>query len=495
MQDFIKINKDDNVAVALKPIAKGTTLNVAGTEVTTIEDIPQGHKFVIKPIKKGDAVIKYGFRIGFAQSDIEVGGWVHTHNLKTALGELLEYTYNPEGHKDVEPTEEAFFEGYMRENGTVGVRNEVWIIPTVGCVNSIARAIEATARANKPEGVDEVVAFPHPYGCSQVTEDQENTRHVLADLINHPNAGAVLVLGLGCENSRIEVLKDYIGEVNPDRVKFLQVQDVENEQEAAEGIMKELMSYAATFKRENVSAKHLIVGMKCGGSDGLSGITANPTVGLFSDMLVSKGGTTILTEVPEMFGAETILMNRCANKELFEKTVHLINDFKEYFIKNGQEIYENPSPGNKDGGITTLEDKSLGCTQKSGSSLVKGVLAYGERVSDKGLNLLSAPGNDLVASTACAAAGAQMVLFTTGRGTPFASPVPTVKIATNSRLAGNKSNWIDFNAGRIVTDDLPLEDAAKELFQLVLDVASGKKVKAEIAGFHDLAIFKQGVTL
>ena len=259
------------------------------------------------------------------------------HNLKTALGELLEYTYNPEGHKDVEPTEEAFFEGYMRENGTVGVRNEVWIIPTVGCVNSIARAIEATARANKPEGVDEVVAFPHPYGCSQVTEDQENTRHVLADLINHPNAGAVLVLGLGCENSRIEVLKDYIGEVNPDRVKFLQVQDVENEQEAAEGIMKELMSYAATFKREKVSAKHLIVGMKCGGSDGLSGITANPTVGLFSDMLVSKGGTTILTEVPEMFGAETILMNRCANKELFEKTVHLINDFKEYFIKNGQE--------------------------------------------------------------------------------------------------------------------------------------------------------------
>ena len=284
MQDFIKINKDDNVAVALKPIAKGTTLNVAGTEVTTIEDIPQGHKFVIKPIKKGDAVIKYGFRIGFAQADIEVGGWVHTHNLKTALGELLEYTYNPEGHKDVEPTEEAFFEGYMRENGTVGVRNEVWIIPTVGCVNSIARAIEATARANKPEGVDEVVAFPHPYGCSQVTEDQENTRHVLADLINHPNAGAVLVLGLGCENSRIEVLKDYIGEVNPDRVKFLQVQDVENEQEAAEGIMKDLMSYAATFKREKVSAKHLIVGMKCGGSDGLSGITANPTVGLFSDM-------------------------------------------------------------------------------------------------------------------------------------------------------------------------------------------------------------------
>lgn len=495
MQDFIKINKDDNVAVALKPIAKGTTVNVAGTDVTTLEDVPQGHKFAIKPIKKGDAVIKYGFRIGYAQADVEVGGWIHTHNLRTALGELLDYTYNPEGHKDVEPTDEAYFEGYMRENGKVGVRNEVWIIPTVGCVNSIARAIEATARLNKPEGVDEVVAFTHPYGCSQTTEDQENTRTVLADLINHPNAGAVLVLGLGCENSRIEVLKNYIGEVNPDRVKFLQVQDVEDEQEAAAEIMEELMNYAAAFKREKVSAKELVIGMKCGGSDGLSGITANPTVGLFSDMLVSKGGTTILTEVPEMFGAETILMDRCANRELFDKTVCLINDFKEYFIKNGQEIYENPSPGNKDGGITTLEDKSLGCTQKSGSSLVKGVLAYGERAQNKGLNLLSAPGNDLVASTACAAAGAQIVLFTTGRGTPFASPVPTVKIATNSRLAGKKGNWIDFNAGRLVTDDVPMEQLADELFQLVLDVASGRRVKAELAGFHDLAIFKQGVTL
>ena len=495
MQDFIKINKDDNVAVALKPIAKGTTVNVAGTDVTTLEDVPQGHKFAIKPIKKGDAVIKYGFRIGYAQADVEVGGWIHTHNLRTALGELLDYTYNPEGHKDVEPTDEAYFEGYMRENGKVGVRNEVWIIPTVGCVNSIARAIEATARLNKPEGVYEVVAFTHPYGCSQTTEDQENTRTVLADLINHPNAGAVLVLGLGCENSRIEVLKNYIGEVNPDRVKFLQVQDVEDEQEAAAEIMEELMNYAAAFKREKVSAKELVIGMKCGGSDGLSGITANPTVGLFSDMLVSKGGTTILTEVPEMFGAETILMDRCANRELFDKTVCLINDFKEYFIKNGQEIYENPSPGNKDGGITTLEDKSLGCTQKSGSSLVKGVLAYGERVQNKGLNLLSAPGNDLVASTACAAAGAQIVLFTTGRGTPFASPVPTVKIATNSRLAGKKGNWIDFNAGRLVTDDVPMEQLADELFQLVLDVASGRRVKAELAGFHDLAIFKQGVTL
>ena len=334
MQDFIRINDNDNVAVALKPIEKGTTLDVAGISVTTVEDIPQGHKFAVKPVAKGDAVIKYGFRIGYAQEDVEVGAWIHTHNLKTALGELLEYTYNPTG-KDVEPTEEAFFEGYMRENGKVGVRNEVWIVPTVGCVNSIARALETEARKHKPEGVDEVVAFTHPYGCSQMSEDQENTRTILADLINHPNAGAVLVLGLGCENSNIGVLKDYIGEVNPDRVKFLSVQDVEDEQEEAGKMLEELMAYANTFKREKVSAKELIIGMKCGGSDGLSGITANPIVGAFSDMLVSKGGTTILTEVPEMFGAETLLMDRCVNEEIFNKTVSLINNFKEYFKKNG----------------------------------------------------------------------------------------------------------------------------------------------------------------
>lgn len=494
MQDIIKINVNDNVAVALRPISKGESIEVAGKTVVTIEDIPQGHKFAIAPIKSGDSVIKYGFRIGIAQADVEVGGWIHTHNLKTGLGELLEYTYNPTG-VDVEASnEEAYFDGYMRENGKVGVRNEVWIIPTVGCVNSIARAIEASARLVKPEGVDEVVAFTHPYGCSQTTEDQENTRTVLANLINHPNAGGVLVLGLGCENSRIEILKEYIGEYNSDRVKFLQVQDVEDEQEVAAGIMEELMAYAANFKREKVNAKELIIGMKCGGSDGLSGITANPAVGLFSDMLVAKGGTTILTEVPEMFGAETILMDRCANEQLFDKTVCLINDFKEYFIKNGQEIYENPSPGNKDGGITTLEDKSLGCTQKSGNALVRGVLAYGEPVVTKGLNLLSAPGNDLVASTALAASGAHIVLFTTGRGTPFASPVPTVKISTNSKLANKKGNWIDFNCGRIV-EDSTMEDVSKELFDYVLAVASGKKVKAEDAGFHDLAIFKQGVTL
>ncbi len=493
MQDIIKINQEDNVAVALRPIAKGETLTVGDVSVTVLEEIPQGHKVALRPVKAGEKVVKYGFCIGFAKEDIEAGGWVHVHNLKTALGDLLTYEYEPVGGT-LEEGQRAAFQGFRRTDGRAGVRNEIWIIPTVGCVNSIAKALEKDAQRLIGGSLEEVVAFPHPYGCSQMGDDQEHTRTVLADMIHHPNAGGVLVLGLGCENSNISVLKEYIGEYDEQRVRFLQCQDVEDEHEAAMEILEELAVYAKGFVREPIDAGELIIGMKCGGSDGLSGITANPTVGAFSDLLISKGGTTILTEVPEMFGAETILMNRCENRELFDKTVDLINDFKNYFTSHNQTIYENPSPGNKKGGISTLEDKSLGCTQKSGSAPVKGVLAYGEPVKAKGLNLLSAPGNDLVASTALAVSGAQIVLFTTGRGTPFASPVPTVKISSNSALAGKKNNWIDFNAGRMV-EDKSKEELAKELFDYVLEVASGRKVKAEEAGFHDMAIFKQGVTL
>ena len=493
MQDFIRIHEDDNVAVALRQIAAGETLTVGSYEVTALEEIPQGHKFALKPIGQGEEVIKYGFCIGFAKEAVKAGGWVHVHNLRTALGDLLEYQYEPVV-SGVKETEHACFDGYRRPDGKVGVRNEIWIIPTVGCVNSIAQALEKKAQKFVKGTVEGIFSFPHPYGCSQMGDDQENTRKVLADMVHHPNAAGVLVLGLGCENSNIPVLKDYIGEYDAQRVKFLQCQDVEDEQEAAMALIEELAAYAGAFSREKIDAGELIIGMKCGGSDGLSGITANPTVGGFSDMLISKGGTTILTEVPEMFGAETLLMNRCETPELFEKTVHLINDFKNYFTSHNQTIYENPSPGNKKGGISTLEDKSLGCTQKSGSAPVKGVLAYGEPVQVKGLNLLSAPGNDLVASTALAVSGAHIVLFTTGRGTPFASPVPTVKISSNSSLAGHKDNWIDFNAGRMV-EDKSKEEMVQELFNYVLEVASGRKVKAEEAGFHDMAIFKQGVTL
>ena len=418
MQDFLKINDNDNVVVALNTIPAGEKITVSVGDgqktVTAREEIPAGHKMAIFDIPEGGEVIKYGYRIGNAKENIAEGSWIHTHNVKTALGDLLEYTYNPTPVEE-KKTEDVTFMGFNRPDGKVGVRNEIWVIPTVGCVNNVATAIAKQANAFVKGSVEEVIAFPHPYGCSQMGDDQEHTRKILADLINHPNAGGVLVLGLGCENSNIDVLKPYIGDYDENRVKFLVCQEHEDEIADSVEVIKGLIDYASKFEREPISVSKLVIGMKCGGSDGLSGITANPLVGRFSDLLISKGGTTILTEVPEMFGAETILMNRCANEELFHQTVDLINDFKNYFKSHNQTIYENPSPGNKKGGISTLEDKSLGCTQKSGSALVRGVLQYGDTVKTPGLNLLSAPGNDLVAATALAAAGAHIVLFTTGR--------------------------------------------------------------------------------
>ncbi len=490
---WIQIHPSDTVAVALTTLPKGEEIVLGDRTITLNEEIAQGHKFALRPMKEGETVIKYGQPIGMLTSDVEAGGWVHIHNMKTRLGDLLEYTYTPE-ITPIPKKEEQTFMGYRRKNGKVGVRNEIWIIPTVGCVNNIAQAIEKGASHVVRENIEAVAAFPHPYGCSQMGGDQENTRTILADLIEHPNAGGVLVLGLGCENSNIPELKKYLKDYDPDRVEFLVCQEVEDE--IAEGIaaVERLAEKMKEDHREPVGTSNLIIGMKCGGSDGLSGITANPTVGGFSDLLIAQGGTTILTEVPEMFGAETLLMNRAQNEEIFNETVDLINGFKEYFKSHNQTVYENPSPGNKKGGISTLEDKSLGCTQKAGSAPVEGVLKYGEQVKKHGLNLLSAPGNDLVASTALAASGAQIVLFTTGRGTPFASPVPTMKIASNTRLANGKHNWIDFNCGALL-ENKTLAELSQDLFDEVIAIASGKQVASERAGFHDMAIFKQGVTL
>ena len=493
MQEFIKIHPNDNVAVALCPLAAGRTLTVDSEELVLAEDIPQGHKFALSAIPKGEQVVKYGSPIGFTKEPVGAGAWVHTHNLKTGLGDVLTYSYDRQA-TPLAPSAPAYFQGYRRTNGKVGVRNNIWIIPTVGCVNNIATSIERQAQVYLTEQIDEISAFPHPYGCSQMGDDQEHTRQILADLICHPNAGGVLVLGLGCENSNIEELKKYIGDYDPQRVRFLVCQESEDEITDALTMIQELAAYAGQFRREPIPCSELVIGMKCGGSDGLSGITANPVVGAFSDILISKGGTTVLTEVPEMFGAETQLMNRCETEELFHKTVDLINDFKEYFTSHNQTIYENPSPGNKKGGISTLEDKSLGCTQKSGSAPVQGVLSYGEPIHGKGLHLLSAPGNDLVASTALAASGAHIVLFTTGRGTPFACPVPTMKISTNSALYNKKSNWIDFNAGSLVEDEEP-QAVLDRFIEKVLATADGEHLKHEQTGFKEIAIFKTGVTL
>ena len=412
------------------------------------------------------------------------------------LAGLLDYTYDPvDASLDI-ADRKLTFKGYRRKNGDVGVRNEIWIIPTVGCVNGIANQLAENLRKETGcSGVDAIMAYPHNYGCSQLGDDHENTKKILRDMVLHPNAGAVLVVSLGCENNQPDVFREFLGDYDHGRVKFMVTQKVDDEFEEGMKLLRELYAKASQDVREDVPLSELRVGLKCGGSDGFSGITANPLLGMFSDFLVAQGGTTVLTEVPEMVGAETILMDRCNTPELFDKTVRLINDFKRYFEEHHQTIYENPSPGNKAGGISTLEDKALGCTQKSGFSPVRDVLAYGERVHTPGLNLLSAPGNDLVAATALASAGAQIVLFSTGRGTPFACPVPTLKIATNTPLATKKHGWIDFNAGQLLTDGKTLPELSQALMEDVLATASGRLVCSERNGFHDLAIFKTGVTL
>ena len=493
MNEMVRIADRDMVAVALKPLKAGETVSYGAGEVTLKQDLPMGHKAALRDIRRGEPVIKYGYPIGEATEDIPAGAHVHTHNLHTLLSGEKEYEWHPTFPKQ-DRMEPAVFRGYVRKNGKPGIRNELWILPTVGCVNDVAKALAHQAQALAGGAVEGVYAFPHPYGCSQLGDDQDNTRKALAALATHPNAGGVLLLGLGCENSGIEQIRPFMGEYDEKRIRFLVCQDCEDELETGMALLKELADCMRQDERTECSAELLTVGLKCGGSDGLSGITANPTIGVFSDRLTAMGGTTILTEVPEMFGAETILMDRCESGELFRKTVHLINDFKAYFESYHMPVYENPSPGNKAGGITTLEDKALGCTQKSGNSAVKGVLAYGERVKAAGLNLLSAPGNDLVASTALAVSGAQLVLFSTGRGTPFGCPVPTVKIASNTPLAQKKRNWIDFDAGRLL-DGMSLEKLGGELLDEVMAIASGKKTRGEENGFHDLAIFKQGVTL
>ena len=493
MNKIVQITPRDMVAVALQPLAAGEAVNYGAGEVTPLSDIPMGHKVALRDIKKGEPVIKYGFPIGEATEDIPMGGHVHSHNLHTLLSGAHDYAYRPT-HPAVERREPVTFMGYPRKHGRPGIRNELWIIPTVGCVNDIAKALAKKAQGLVGGSVEGVYAFPHPYGCSQMGGDQDNTRQALANLCTHPNAGGVLLLGLGCENSGIDQIVPLMGEYDESRFRTLITQQVEDEQEAAMALIEALAENMRSDRRVPCPADQLVVGLKCGGSDGLSGITANPTIGVFSDILTSMGGSTILTEVPEMFGAETILMDRCADAALFDKTVHLINDFKEYFESYHMPVYENPSPGNKAGGITTLEDKALGCTQKSGSSPVRGVLKYAEKVQTPGLNLLSAPGNDLVASTALALSGAQLVLFSTGRGTPFGCPVPTVKIASNTPLAEKKRNWIDFDAGRLLSG-MSLDELGKALMDYVLAVAGGQPTRNEANGFHDLAIFKQGVTL
>ncbi len=482
---LIQIDPQDNVAVAVEALAPG--------EEGAAQAIPAGHKMALCDIPENGRIIKYGCTIGRASVPIRAGQWVHTHNVTTCLTEQSEARY---GHVvyPLPQVQARTFEGYLRPDGRAGIRNELWILPTVGCVNGIAEQLAGSNQHLVGGSVEGLYAFTHPFGCSQTGDDHAQTRRLLAALARHPNAGGVLVLGLGCENLTMEQFKAELGSWDDRRIKFLVCQEAEDELAAGSALLRELADYAASFTRQTLPAAKLVAGMKCGGSDGLSGITANPAVGRFSDRLVAMGGSTVLTEVPEMFGAEPILFGKCADEAVYKKAAAMIDGFKHYFTVHGQAVYENPSPGNKAGGITTLEDKSCGCVQKGGHAQIVDVLPYTGSVSRPGVNLLCGPGNDLVSATALAAAGAQLILFTTGRGTPFGAPVPTIKISSNTPLFEKKRNWIDFDAGTAVSGE-NLDSIGDRLLDAVLAVASGRQTRAEEHGCRGIAIFKGGVVL
>jgi len=494
----LRINDADNVAVALADLPAGTTVTVAGASVRLVDDIPFGHKIALDAISRGSHVIKYGFAIGRTPCDVQAGQWVHSHNLRSDLdgqSGLDDITMATTFEWIAPATADRTFDGYVRGDGQVGVRNELWIIPLVGCINSLAERLAADLGGKLPHGVDGAIALSHPHGCSQLGNDLANTQRLLASLARHPNAGGVLLLSLGCENNTPESFLPLLGDYDRRRIRHLVCQDVSDEFAAAQTILQELAAQASRDRRTSVPLGRLKIGLKCGGSDALSGITANPLLGAVSDRLIATGGTSILTEVPEMFGAERALLARCTDREVFDRAVAMIRRFREYFIRHGQSVGENPSPGNREGGLTTLDEKSLGCVTKGGSGPVTDVLDYACRATLAGLVLLDGPGNDLVAATNLAAAGAQVVLFTTGRGTPFGTVAPTLKISTNRELARRKPHWIDFDASGLL-ESVPLDEMTDHLLDLLVKLAGGQyHCRAEENASRQIAIFKSGVVL
>jgi altronate hydrolase len=497
IRSYIQVHSKDNVAVALKDLPKGCTIIIDNSEIILNEDIGRGHKISLTSLKKGDEIFKYGYSIGSTTCDTSAGDWIHTHNLKTLLSDDDKFSYQPSNHNLPIPLEEIpTFMGYPRSNGLVGIRNELWIINSVGCVNHLAQSLVRRCKAEFSEQADDFLAVTHPFGCSQLGDDLALTKQLLASLASNPNAGAVLFLGLGCENNQLSSLIKSFPSSMTDRFSYFNAQEVDDEEAEGMAHIEKLLASMADDKRVSCPVSDLTLAMKCGGSDGLSGLTANPLLGQISEKMASYGATVILTETPEMFGAEQVLMNNAANEDVYKKIVKLVDGFKQYFVDNNQPVYENPSPGNKAGGLTTLEDKSLGAIQKGGNAPVQDVIKYGEQaVAKNGITLLEGPGNDAVSCTALAASGANMVLFTTGRGTPLGVPVPTVKIASNTSLATRKKHWIDYDAGQLLRLDKTKEQCTDEFFNLLLEIASGKATKNEINQFKEISIWKGGVTL
>lgn len=491
---FIKISGADNVAIALKDLSIGQIIEIDGEVFDLKEPIKKGHKFATRPIEKSQNIFKFGFPIGTSTQAITIGEWVHTHNIKSNLeGGNLEFDYQA---PNISPTQNCDLEinAFRRQDGKIGIRNEIWIFPTVGCVSALAQRLARDASLKKDDNIDGIHSFAHQFGCSQLGDDLEATKNIIASLAMHPNSCGVLIIGLGCENNRLSKLLESIPEEYHYKIKSFEAQKVDNEYQYGMSLLGQIIDENKNAKRENVNLNELVIGVKCGGSDGFSGLSANPLIGRISKYFTNIGAKVIMTEIPEVFGAENILFANCKDKKTYQNLFSTIENFKTYFVKNGQKIYENPSPGNKDGGISTLEEKSLGAVQKSGGAIITDVLEYGQRVKENGLSVLNAPGNDAISSTALAASGAHIILFSTGRGTPLGFCVPTLKIASNSELAKNKSHWIDFNAGEVLQSG-EFEHAQNNLISQIIAIANGEPTKNEINEIREFALWKNGVTL
>jgi len=488
----VRLSPEDNVVIAIDAVAQG--VQAAGQ--TAHERIPRGHKMAVEPIGEGAPVRKFGQIIGFASRGIRPGDWVHEHNV-TLHDFARDYRFAEDAKNDevLPPELAATFEGYVRPGGRTGTRNYIGVLTSVNCSASVAKFIaEEVNRSGLLEDypqIDGAVAFVHGTGCGLAAygEGFDVLRRTQWGYATHPNLGAALMVGLGCEVFQIDRMKEEYGLVEGDHFQTLTIQATGGTKKTvAQGLarIKEMLPVAARAKRETRPASEMVLALQCGGSDGYSGITANPALGAAADELVRHGGTAILSETPEIYGAEHLLTRRAVNRSVGEKLVERIKWWEEYTARNGGEMNNNPSPGNKAGGLTTILEKSLGAAAKGGSTSLRAVYEYAEPVKDRGFVYMDTPGYDPVAATGQVAGGANVMCFTTGRGSAFGcKPTPSIKLATNTDIYTRMIDDMDVNCGDIL-DGVPVKQKGEEIFRKVLAVASGERTKSEDLGYGDL---------
>ncbi len=502
LQKLLQLHPTDNVAVARVQVAAGEEIQLGPVVVRVSEPIAAGHKVAIRPIAAGEAILKYGQRIGLAGTHIDVGSWVHVHNVNAARLET-EYEYCNELIEPSKPAESRTFMGFRRADGKVGTRNYVALISTVNCSATTARYVAmelAKSDLRDFPNVDGVIPLVHKGGCafSFGGEDHQQLNRTLAGFARHPNIAARLILGLGCETAQAGHLQSDHGLMQlggpsasrsngplPMVLNIQEVGGVRKTVDRAVGVLRDLLVQANDVRREPIPVSELLVGLECGGSDGASGITANPALGYASDLMVAHGGTAILSEIPEVYGAEQLLTRRSISREVADALLDRIHWWEDYAQRHHASIDNNPSYGNKQGGLTTIFEKSLGAVAKGGTSPLRAVYKYAEPVTERGFVLMDTPGYDPASVTGMVAGGAQVIVFTTGRGSCFGcKPAPTIKVATNTPMFNRMREDMDINAGTIL-EGATVEDVGREIFEMIIATASGRQTLSEAQGIGD----------